>query len=218
MRLPLSSRSKQRPVDHIGEVITASTTTYTAQCFEPDDLTFPSMPALGSWVKSRDEETGNLIYGVVFQAAIAPIDTVHRARALGLTAAELREQQPQIFAMLKTDFQVAIVGFEPELDPIPASTRRFHQYLPPRPPQIHQGVYWCSVEEVTQFCQHTEFLRTLLQVTGIPTDELLAAVIRGCYKMLNFDQTWLVQVGRHLSILLKDDYDRLSAIIRKLAM
>ncbi len=217
MRLPLSSPIKQRPDEHIGEVIEASTTGYIAQCFEPDDLTFPSMPALGSWVKSHDEETGNRIYGVVYHAAIAPIDTVHRARALGLTAAELREQQPQIFAMLKTDFQVAIVGFEPDAQD-PEAPRRFYYYLPPRPPQIHQGVYWCSVDDMRQFCQQTEFLRTLLQVNSIPTDELLAAVIRGCYKILNFDRAWLVKVGRYLSILLKDDYDRLSAIIRKLAV
>ncbi len=266
MRLPVSDRSgtKQRPADHIGEVIEASTTSYLAQCFEPDELTFPSMPALGSWVKSRDEETQNVIYGVVYHARIAPVDTIHRARALGLTAAELREEQPQIFAMLKTDFQVAIVGFEPAdgvaesleagslsngsltigsvtiesvssrqsqgysgSDPHDlqagncqdvAPPRRFLQYLPPRPPQIHQGVYRCTSADIIAFCQYPEFLRTLLQVTGIPTDELLAAVIRGCYRLLNNDRAWLTQVGRHLSLLLKDDYDRLGAIVRKLTI
>ncbi len=209
MRLPLSATTRNvRPTDHIGEVIEASTTGFLAQCFEPDELTFPSMPALGSWVKSWDEETGNQIYGVVTYAAIAPIDPVHRARALGLTAQELRDQQPQIFAMLKTDFQVAIVGFD--------TGDRLYQYLPPRPPQIHQAVFRCRETEIQHFCQEVEFLRTILQVTAIPVDELVAAVIRHGYQALQRDRSWLVQVGRQLSLLLKDDYDRLSAIIRKL--
>ncbi len=210
MRLPLSPTTSPtaRPADHIGEVIEASTTSFLGQCFQPDDLTFPAIPALGSWVRSRDEETGNILYGVVTHATISPVDSVHRARALGLTAQELREQQPQIFAMLKTDFQVALVGFD--------SGDRLYQYLPPRPPQIHQAVYRCSPEQIRQFCQQIDFLHTLLQVTGVPVDELVAAVIRHCYHLLHYDRAWLVQVGRQLSLLLREDYDRLSAIIRKI--
>jgi len=83
-----------------------------AQCLEPEELNFPFMPAFGSWVKAYDEETGNKIFGIVTFATTAPIDSVHRARALGLSLAELREQQPQIFAMLKTEFRATIVGFE----------------------------------------------------------------------------------------------------------
>ncbi|MFS8794794.1 hypothetical protein NW813_08030 [Synechococcus sp. R55.6] len=197
-----------QPASAFGEVVEANTTTFVAQCFEPERLTFPPMPALGSWTRSQDEETGNLIYGVVCYAAIAPIDTVHRARALGLSPQELREQQPQIFAMLRTDFRAAIVGF--------VSGGRVYQYLPPRPPQIHQPVYLCSDTEVREFCRSFEFLRTLLRVNGIPTDELVAAVIRQTYRILNRDRNWLLQAGRQLSSLLRDDYEHLSAILRKI--
>ncbi len=192
----------------LGEVVEANTTTFVAQCFEPEQLTFPPMPALGSWIRSQDEETGNLIYGVVCYAAITPVDAVHRARALGLSVQELREQQPQIFAMLRTDFRSAIVGF--------ASEGRIYQYLPPRPPQIHQPVYRCSEREVAEFCRSFEFLRTLLKVEGIPTDELVAAVLRQSYRILNRDRNWLLQAGRHLSLLLRDNYEYLSAILRKI--
>jgi hypothetical protein len=172
------------------------------------------MPALGSWVKSRDEETGNIIYGVVSHAAITPIDSVHRARALGLSAEELRQEQPQIFAMLKTDFQVVIVGFESGGGDHSAGL--IYQFLPPRPPQIHQAIFKCSAEEVARFCQQVEFLRTLLHVGTIPVDELIAAVIRQCFQALRRDRTWLIRAGQQLSLLLRDDYDRLSAIIRKI--
>jgi len=67
------------------------------------------MPPFGSWVKSVDEESGNQVYAVVYHATTMPIDSIHRARALGLSLQDLREQQPQIFAMLKTEFR-AVIG------------------------------------------------------------------------------------------------------------
>lgn len=48
------------------------------------------MPAFGSWVKSLDEESGNKILGIVTYATTSPIDSVHRARALGLSLTDLR--------------------------------------------------------------------------------------------------------------------------------
>lgn len=120
---------------HIGEVIETSTTQFVAQCLEPEDLNFPSMPPFGSWVKSFDEESGNKIFAVVTNVTTAPIDSVHKARALGLSLAELRQQQPQIFAMLKTEFQAAIVGFETPPDPqqngFNPGEGKIYQYLPP---------------------------------------------------------------------------------------
>ncbi|MFQ3585983.1 MAG: hypothetical protein SNJ85_13890, partial [Cyanobacteriota bacterium] len=82
--------------------------------------------------------------------------------------------------------------------------------------QIHQPVYRCSEAEVAEFCSSFEFLRTLLQVGGIPADELVAAVLRQSYRILNRDRNWLLQAGRHLSSLLREDYERLSAILRKI--
>ncbi len=205
-----------RSPNHFAEVIETSTTEFLAQCLEPDDLSFPKMPAFGSWVKSWDEESGNKVYGVVYHATTSPIDSVHRARALGLSLEELREQQPQIFSMLKTEFRVAIVGFE-----TPAQDRNgfhptvgtFYQYIPPRPPQIHQGVYECMLDEVVNFSAEFDFLRTLLQMSQAPVDALVAASIREAYQLRKADRSWLIEAGRMLSLLLKDDYDRLRLIL-----
>ncbi|VEP16873.1 HAS barrel domain protein [Hyella patelloides LEGE 07179] len=221
MRLPLPQFTiDDRQDNHIGEVIETATTHYTAQCLEPEDLKFPSMPPFGSWIKSFDEESGNKIYSVVTYVTTTPIDSVHRARALGLSLAELREQQPQIFAMLKTEFKAAIVGYE-----IAANNHngngavegKVYQYLPPRPPQIHQGVYRCEAEEVIHFTEDLDFLRTLLQVRDIPVESLVAAAIREVYRLRKANRTWLVQVGRTLSTLLKDDYDRLRYILSQIS-
>ncbi len=205
MPLPLFATDPAERVTR-AEVIETSTTEYLAQCLDPQELRFPTTPAFGSWMKSADAEDGTLqIVGVVYHATTTPIDSVHRARALGLSLNELREQQPQIFAMLKTEFRVAIVGF--------ARGETIHQHLPARPPQIHQAVYPCTAAEVMQFTAELHFLRRLVQLTAAPVDELLAAVLRDVYRLRQGDRPWLVAAGRTLSILLKDDYDRLGAIL-----
>lgn len=217
MRLPLPQFSLgDRHPDHVAEVIETTTTEFLAQCLEPEDLSFPVMPPFGSWVKAYDEESGNIVYGVVTYVTTSPIDSVHRARALGMSLEELREQQPQIFAMLKTEFRSVIVGFE-----MPPRTRNgkrgdVFQYLPPRPPQIHQSVYHCEPEEIIHFTDKLEFLRTLLQVNWVPAESLIAASVREVYRLRQGDRQWLVNVGRMISTLLKDDYDRLRYILSQI--
>jgi hypothetical protein len=219
MRLPLPLFSAQnRHPSHIAEVIETATTEFLAQCLEPEDLTFPVMPPFGSWVKSVDEESGNVIYAVVYHATTLPIDSVHRARALGLSLQDLREQQPQIFAMLKTEFRAAIAGFQAPSSHDGTSPQggKIHQHIPPRPPQIHQAVLDCEAPEIIHFSEQLDFLRTLLQVNGAPVDALVAATIREIYRLRQADRPWLVQAGRTLSLLLKDDYDRLRIILSQI--
>jgi hypothetical protein len=220
MRLPLPQFAAQnRTPDHFAEVIETSTTEFLSQCLEPEDLSFPVMPPFGSWVKAIDEESGNVIYAVVYHATTSPIDTVHRARALGMSLEELREQQPQIFAMLKTEFRSAIVGYRPNSNRKNGSTLgTVYQHLPPRPPQIHQAVRSCADEEVVEFTQELDFLRTLLQVSGAPVEALTAATMREIYRLRQADRAWLVQAGRMLSVLLKDDYDRLRVILNQIRL
>ncbi|MEB3356809.1 MAG: HAS-barrel domain-containing protein [Synechococcales bacterium] len=216
MRLPLPQFSThQRASNHIAEVIETATPDFLAQCLEPEELSYAVMPPFGSWVKALDEESGNQIYAVVYHATTSPIDSVHRARALGLSLTELREQQPQIFAMLKTEFRAAIVGFQTASLHAngTAQATTIYQHLPPRPPQVHQAVYACSGEEVIRFSDQLDFLRTLLQVSSAPVDSLAAATIREIYQLRKGDRPWLVKAGRMLSLLLKDDYDRLQIIL-----
>ncbi len=213
MRIPLPGLTHSpRDRHHIAEVIETSTTEFLAQCLDPEDLRFPAMPPFGSWVQAKDEVTGNQVYAVVYHATTSPIDSVHRARALGMSLDDLKEQQPQIFAMLKTEFRAAIVGYRPEGDRLP-SPFPYLQHLPPRPPQIHQAVHACEPAEIVAFSEQFDFLRTLLQVGNAPTDALTAAAIREIYQLRQADREWLVQAGRMLNLLLKDDYDRLRVIL-----
>ncbi len=218
MRLPLPKVNNEgRNSDHIGEVIETSTIEFLAQCLEPEELNFPAMPPFGSWVKSFDEESGNKIFSLVTNVTTAPIDSVHRARALGLTLAELKEQQPQIFAMLKTEFRAIIIGFETpptnEENGYSPSDGSIFQYLPPRPPQIHQAVFRAEPVEIIKFTNNPDFLRVLLQLPNAPVESLIAATLRESYSLRGGDRQWLVSAGRTLSVLLKNDYDCLKYIL-----
>ena len=216
MRLPLPQFViKNRHSHHFAEIIETTSTEFLAQCLEPEDLSFPPMPPFGSWVCAVDEESGNQVYAVVYHATTMPIDSVHRAVALGLSLEALREEQPQIFSMLKTEFRAAIVGFKEKSINI-GTNGRVYQYLPPRPPQIHQAVNHCQAEEIIQFTEELDFLRTLLFISGAPVDSLAAAAIRGVYQLRKTDREWLIKAGRHLSMLLKDDYDRLRYILSQI--
>ncbi|AFZ42430.1 HerA-ATP synthase, barrel domain protein [Halothece sp. PCC 7418] len=217
MRIPLPQFSTDnRHPNHFAEVIETTTTDFLAQCLEPEELSFPVMPPFGSWVKSFDEESGNEVLAVVTYVTTTPIDSVHRARALGLSLQDLREEQPQIFAMLKTEFRVSMLGFFTTEHGRNGNGRRggqCFQYLPPRPPQVHQGVYHCETSEIIRFTEELDFLRILLDVKTVPVDSLLAAVLREVYRLREADREWLVEAGRKLSTLLKDDYDRLRYIL-----
>lgn len=221
MRLPLPQfLTDDRHPHHIAEVIETATTNFLAQCLEPEDLNFPVMPPFGTWIKAIDEETDNKIFAVVTYVTTSPIDSIHRARALGLSLTELREQQPQIFAMLKTEFRAAIVGFEmPQTghNNNGFSGGQIYHYLPPRPPQIHQAVFQCDGSEIIRFTEQPDFLRVLLLVTDAPADALIAATIRDIYRLRKGDRPWLVNIGRNLSLLLKDDYDRLRYILSQIS-
>ncbi len=220
MRLPLPQFERQdRHPNHFAEVVETSTAEFLAQCLEPEDLGFPVMPPFGSWVQAVDEESGSQIFAVVYYATTSPIDSVHRARALGMSLAELREQQPQIFAMLKTEFRAAIVGFWPVASGRNGQRRMsdiIYQHLPPRPPQVHQAVHRCDLTDVIQFTEELDFLRILLQIPGAPVDSLVAATVREVYQLRKADRAWLVQTGRMLNLLLKDDYDRLRMILSQI--
>ncbi|MBD2138653.1 hypothetical protein H6F32_13900 [Anabaena sp. FACHB-1237] len=219
MRLPLPQFAiGERHPHHIAEVIETSTMEFLAQCLEPDDLSFPPMPPFGSWVCAKDEESNNLVYGVVYHATTMPIDSVHRAVAMGLSLEALREEQPQIFAMLKTEFKAIIVGFRAlEFSQNQNNVnKRIYQYLPPRPPQIHQAVYICEPTAIIEFTEQLDFLQTLLLVSGVTVESLIAATIRQIYQLRKHDRQWLIKAGRYLSLLLKDDYDRLRLILSQI--
>ena len=91
-----------------------------------------------------------------------------------------------------------------------------HQFLPPRPPRLHYSVFTSAPSTVTGFVTDgLDYLVALLNASDVPVDELLAANLRytsGCYRD---GGEFLNLAGRELAQLLRADYARLTAILRR---
>lgn len=186
---------------YIGEVIESCTTEFVAQCRE-----LHISPPFGSLVRVESQVP---IYAFVYEITTHSIDPMRRPIAYGKTEEELREEQPQIFELLKTDFKGLIVGYEME--------GVVRQALPPAPPKLHSFVYECEIEEVRRFTDEFDYLRLISASTKGVKDELLIAACRYAWEAHDYDHAYLVALGKELSRLTKDDYDRLRSILRRIS-
>lgn len=208
----MSDEQAYAPYGIIGEIIEASTTEFVAESRE-----LHSPPPFGSFVKvawngpqSDDPfELQSAIYAVVHNASTAPVDTGRRLRAFWKDEQELKEEQPELDEwMLVTNFRAVIIGY--------CANGQVCQILPPKPPKLLTRVYPCEPGEIKRVTEQKHFLRTLLLFPSAPTEEVVAAAIRTAWKICNQD-SFLVDAGKELANLLKDDYDRLQAIMRRIA-
>lgn len=201
----------------IGEVLSSSITGFSAEAWRFDaksaakrkgDAALPSVPYFGSFLKSKSENRDLVVFGVVYDILTGPQDPYHKPTALGMSRAELQREQPQIFALLKTEWKVAIIGYKQD--------GRCYCALPPYPPEVHDFVYPLEGEELVEASEDLEFLRSLVSVSGVPADELIAAAIRHAAQPRRENYKYLVEAGQIVSKLLRDDYDRLGSILKKI--
>ena len=153
------------------------------------------------------------VYALVFAANTASLEPSRRPSALGFADEdEMRNQQPQIFELLRTEFSGLLIAYAEGED------KPLRRHLPPRPPRIHSRVYPCSLEETRLLTEDLSFLRSLLLpsggAAGVPVDELAAACLRGAREAHADDEAFLLRAGRTLALLLPTDYERLQAILR----
>ena len=177
------------------------------------------------------------LYAIVAETRTASLEAGGRPIARGhegvLDAAIYREN-PDLEHVLRTEFKALLVGFRlsapapgragadgtPPVRPKIAQTKGgpIYQHLPPLPPPLHYSVYACAAPEVVVFTEQLDFLRTLLAAPPGLADELAAASIRAAATARGgtAGDAFLLRVGRELAVLLRDDYDRLTAVLRRL--
>jgi hypothetical protein len=200
----------------IGEVIESTTTGFTAGAYE-----LLAAPPFGALVRAQTRVESMAIYGLVYEIRTGSKEPGGRALVRGRTYAgrelydaEIYQEHPDLAEVLQTEFSAITVGF--------VEAGRVHQYLPPQPPPVHYSVYECAGDELTRFTAESDFFRTLLFAYQMPSDELLSAVIRASARARaaatapDSERAYLVQAGREVASLLKDDYDRLTAILRRI--
>jgi hypothetical protein len=194
----------------IGEIIEASTTRFTAGAYE-----LLEAPPFGALVRAATRSESMVIYGLVYEIRTGSREPGGRAVVRGRTYSgrelyddEIYAENPDLAEVLQTEFSALTVGF--------AEGDRLYQYLPPQPPPVHYSVYECSPAELCRFSEASDFFRAALFAPQIPSDELLAAAIRAAARARPDSRDYLVAAGRELASLLKDDYDRLTALLRRI--
>jgi len=189
----------------IGEVVEATTASFTAQSYELWEL-----PLLGSLVKT---ESGSLeLFGVVSQATTQGLEPGRRAIARGKDVSDendVFQANPQLVRLLKSEFTALLIGFKDDVS--------YRRYLPPYPARLHAFVRVCTPAEVREFSTKLDFLGIILRYEqDIPTEELIAAVLREMAAVQSDRDSFLIQAGRELARLLSKDYGRLTSILEKI--
>ncbi|MFV9503919.1 MAG: HAS-barrel domain-containing protein [Oscillochloridaceae bacterium umkhey_bin13] len=194
----------------IAEIIEASTTRFTAGAYE-----LLAAPPFGSLVRATTRTPGMGIYGLVYEIRTGSREPGGRAVVRGRTYSgrelyddEIYQAHPDLAEVLQTEFSALTVGF--------GTGEQIQQYLPPQPPPVHYSVYACDAAELARFSATSACLRSILFAPQIPSDELVAAYLRAAAQSHPDPTAFLVRSGRELAGLLKDDYDRLTALLERI--
>lgn len=197
-------------MQRIAEVIESSTTRFTAGAYE-----LLTAPSFGGLVRAVSRTTDLAIYGLVYEIRTGSRDPGGRAVVRGRTYsgrelfdAEIYFENPDLAEVLQTEFSALTVGFR--------ESEQIYHYLPPQPPPVHYSVYPCEAAELERFSNDYDYFRSVLFAAQVPNDELLAAHIRAVARARADSRNYLVRAGRELAGLLKDDYDRLTALLRRI--
>ena len=185
----------------IAEVIEASTTQFTAQCYD-----LYGLPPLGSLVRSGE------IYGIVSIAGTSSLEPGRKPLARGRDEAseeDIYKSSPQLAKLLRSEFTAVAVGFK--------DGDALRHYLPPQPAKIHAFVYLCQPNEVKEFSRSFGFLDILINA-ALPTttEELIAAALRQMSRAQEDPQAFLTAAGKELATRLSSQYDRLKSVLGRL--
>jgi hypothetical protein len=187
----------------IGEIIESTSVQFVSESLE---LGHP--PALGSLLKvgvSRESD----LYGVVCYGETRSLDPGRPAVRRSTDEVyddRVYHENPQLEHVLRTEFTCLTVGATEE--------GVVFQGLPPQPPPLHFSVQSCSAEETTRFTEDLYYFRLLLGASGpVPAEQLLASHVRRVCRERDTDEDWLRRAAQEIAQLLKQDYDRLMAVL-----
>lgn len=209
----------ERMSEAIGEIIQTSTTEITGQSkLKVDGPGFGSLVCVGKAPRC---------IAVVFNVEVVGPEGYRKPAMTGIAEDQLPAQHPQLFALLRKQFQALLIG--------EMVNGRFLYGLPSRPPGLHAGVAHCDKELMQAIGADLGFFRlifdsgrasseelllkvcmNLLQANGARQDDELAALKRDDEKQT--DKAAAVKIGKALSDLYRDDYETLRRMMERLEL
>jgi hypothetical protein len=186
-----------------GEVIASDSQVLQVECHR-----LYGAPTFGSFVRAECLGSEMQFYGVVTRVSTTPFDGNRVVQAHGMPPGELEQRKPHLVDLLRTTFDVRIVGYG-KGDARVAGT-------PPTPPRLHCFVYPATEEEVRGVTGSPAFLRPLAQSVDVSLEDLLVCAIQAA------QQAWgaaapLVTWGKFLARLLRHDYLTLEGVLQRLS-
>jgi len=198
------------PGARVGEVVGTTSTAFIAQTPR-----LHQTPPLGALVNVCDE--GDLtIYGIVASASTEGVSAAARPVPRGRDGTEnaaIYRANPDLEHVLRTSFECVVVGH--------ARGGLVHYFLPPTPAPIHYSVTMCNESEVQSFTADVSYLWMVLMAEGFPVEEVIASHIRyvaeACHRTgRETPYSFTVRAGREMAALLRDDHQRLAAILQRI--
>lgn len=190
-------------MNRIGEVIEASTSEFTAHCYNLYDA-----PGIGSLVLCSEQTP---VYGIVCEATTQSLDPARAAIPRGMdavTEADVLNNNPQIERLLYTSFRAIIVGFQ--------EGNNIIRYPPLSAPRMYSFVRECDASELVAFSSSQEFLALLLNAPIHAQDHVVASFLRRAGAARSDSRGYLVGAGKSLAAILPGQMPRLSRILRSL--
>ena len=187
----------------IGKLLRAENSQFVAGCRVRELET----PALGALVKVTLEDQSE-IYGLITNILIND-DSLVRQLVSGVSIPTEYTADNRYNRNLPVEIHVLTVGY--------AQNGHISHRLPPRPPLSLDVLHLCNTTELCQFTSLNDqaYLRHILRLLDQPVEELLAAHLRQAKAVheASNDSTWYPQACQKLITLLRDDYQRLTAVL-----
>jgi hypothetical protein len=191
--------------ERVGEVIEASTTGFSAQCYQ-----LYQIPPLGSLVKTGNSAAE--LYAIVYNAETSSLEPGRKPIARGKdekAEEDIYRSSPQLAKLLRSEFGAVVVGYKED--------GKLYHHLPPQPARIHSFVYQCTSQEVMDFGKSFDFLNILLNANlPVPAEELVGASLRQMSRAHSDPRAFLVAAGKELAILLSGNLNQLNATLGRL--
>ncbi len=187
----------------IGRVLRSSTVGFVIGC-RVNQL---SVPSFGCLVKAQPVDSGEAIYGLIYNMNVDD-DPLVRRLVLAESPPEAVVNDQRQNRLLPIEMSVLSVGY----------TRNGQLYhgLPPRPPLNLDPAYLCFKEdEIRRFTDRLGYFRLILRTadTPVPVDQLLVAHFQDIYRLRNYDVDWATAAIHEIIELLRSNYETLVPVL-----
>jgi len=184
------------------EVIESELHSFLGQSWQWD-----TFPPFGSIVCIP--ETKRTLFGMIHQIKTGSMDPVRYPFTYQKTEQELRDEQPQIFEFLKTNFSCLIVGYQEK--------GIIYYTLAPQPAKIHAFIAPMPIDLSKQFFSCHRYLDLMFGLSGqlFNLDELLLATLKHQAQLDILSEKKISGFIQSFSLLTGNDYRRLKLFLQR---